>query len=125
MALCLLSRNCHGYRSHRLKIIINNVHSFCIGLQEANSATDKEGDTQALSVPFSSLKTKGILQQFPPHVNGSLFVDDFQIPCTNVNMAFIELQLQTTANCPKFVSLKLFEHNGTRTAEDSIPAKKC
>ncbi|GIY01813.1 hypothetical protein CEXT_543241 [Caerostris extrusa] len=51
-----------------------------------------------------ALETKGLLsnyqwirhgrEQLPPYVSGSLFVDDLQISCASVNMAFIERQLQ-------------------------------
>ncbi|GIY96600.1 reverse transcriptase domain-containing protein [Caerostris extrusa] len=34
------------------------------------------------------------IEQLPPYVTGSLFVDDLQISCSSVNMALIERQLR-------------------------------
>ncbi|GIZ03627.1 RNA-directed DNA polymerase from mobile element jockey [Caerostris extrusa] len=53
-----------------------------------------------------AFETKGVLskyqsgfrhsrEQLPPYVTGSLFMNDLQISCASVNMAFIERQLQT------------------------------
>ncbi|GBM50155.1 hypothetical protein AVEN_50052-1 [Araneus ventricosus] len=48
-----------------------------------------------LSVILFVIKVNEIVQQLPQYVNGSLYVDDFQIHCAGVNMSFIERQLQT------------------------------
>ncbi|GIY86506.1 putative RNA-directed DNA polymerase from transposon X-element [Caerostris extrusa] len=47
-----------------------------------------------LSVLLFIIKINGLLEQLPQYVTGSLFVDDLQISCASVNMAFIERQLQ-------------------------------
>ena len=51
-----------------------------------------------LSVTLFSLKFNGILKQLPVTVNGSLHVDDLQIPCQGKDMCFIERQLQIPIN---------------------------
>ncbi|KAG8181012.1 hypothetical protein JTE90_024760 [Oedothorax gibbosus] len=56
----------------------------------------REGVPQGsvLSVVLFILKINGIVEQLPPAVKGTLFVDDFQISCASTNMSTVERQLQ-------------------------------
>lgn len=48
-----------------------------------------------LSVTLFSIKINNILNQLPPSVKGTLYVDDLQISCQGKDMRFIERQLQS------------------------------
>ena len=52
-----------------------------------------------LSVTLFAIKINNILNQLPPTVCSSLYVDDLQKSCHGKEVRFIEHQLQTAVNC--------------------------
>ncbi|KAG8177457.1 hypothetical protein JTE90_008641 [Oedothorax gibbosus] len=113
-----------GFRHHRSTIdnillletsireaFVRNQHlvSICFDMEKAYDRTWRYGILKDLyhlgfrgNLPVfiqNFLKTRvfqinGIVEQLPPAVKGTLFVDDFHISCASTNMSTVERQLQ-------------------------------
>ncbi|GBM53584.1 hypothetical protein AVEN_105476-1 [Araneus ventricosus] len=89
-----------GFRG-KLPIFVKNflqMRTFQVRIGDILSEEfiQKEGVLQGsvLSVVLFVIKINGIINQLPPYVHGSLFVDYFQIYCASTDMSFIERQIQ-------------------------------
>ncbi|GBN75599.1 putative RNA-directed DNA polymerase from transposon BS, partial [Araneus ventricosus] len=78
-------------------VLLKRTFNVCINDILSDNFIQNEGVPQGsiLSVTLFIIKINGIIHNLPPYVHGLLFIDDFQIHCSSMNMSFIERQLQT------------------------------
>ncbi|KAG8181031.1 hypothetical protein JTE90_024777 [Oedothorax gibbosus] len=83
-------------RNQHLNFLKTRVFQVRVGSTLSRDFYQREGVPQGsvLSVVLFILLINGIVEQLPPAVKGTLFVDDFQISCASTNMSTVERQLQ-------------------------------
>ncbi|KAG8176634.1 hypothetical protein JTE90_028616 [Oedothorax gibbosus] len=84
------------FTSLHQNLLKTRVFQVRVGSTLSRDFYQREGVPQGsvLSVMLFILKINGIVEQLPPAVKGTLFVDDFQISCASTNMSTVERQLQ-------------------------------